>query len=165
MNERLPTYVIQKHDATRLHYDFRLEIDDVLASWAVPKGPSLDPKDKRLAMMVEDHPMDWGSFEGVIPKGEYGAGGVIVWDRGTYRNLREDETMSDGLKEGRLRFWMDGDKLHGGWSLRHFPRGGDNAWLLVKLDDEHARRGADITAERPESVVTGKTLEQLIAAG
>ena len=164
MNDRTPTYVIQKHDATRLHYDFRLEVGGVLVSWAVPKGPSLDPSDKRLAMMVEDHPMEWGSFEGVIPKGEYGAGGVIVWDRGTYGNLRDDETMSDGLAKGRIRFSLDGGKLHGGWSLRHFPRGGENGWLLVKLDDEHARRGGDITAERPESVDSGRTLEELIAS-
>lgn len=158
-DERMPSFVIQKHDATRLHYDFRLEIDGVLVSWAVPKGPSVDPSDKRLAMMVEDHPMEWGSFEGVIPKGSYGAGPVIVWDRGAYANLRDDESMSEGLEHGRLRFELCGDKLRGGYSLRHFPRGGGNAWLLVKLDDEHANRGVDIASLRPESVDSGRTIE------
>jgi DNA ligase D-like protein (predicted 3'-phosphoesterase) len=156
----MPSYVIQKHDASRLHYDFRLEIDGVLVSWAVPKGPSTDPSDKRLAMMVEDHPMEWGSFEGVIPEGGYGAGPVIVWDRGTYTNLRDDP-MADGVRKGRIRFSLDGGKLKGGYSLRRFPRGGDNAWLLVKLDDDHADRETDIVTARPESVDSGRTIEDL----
>lgn len=156
-----PTFVVQLHRATSLHYDFRLEVEGVLVSWAVPKGPSLDPSVKRLAMQVEDHPLEWGGFEGVIPKGEYGAGGVIVWDRGTYRNLREGETMTDGLARGRIRFALDGSKLGGGWSLRRFARGGDNAWLLVKLDDDAARRDVDVTSERPESVDSGRTLGEL----
>jgi bifunctional non-homologous end joining protein LigD len=153
------TFVIQKHRATSLHYDFRLEIDGVLASWAVPKGPSLDPADKRLAMMVSDHPMEWGSFEGVIGPG-YGEGPVIIWDRGTYENLREGESMADGLREGRLRFALRGTKLKGGWSLRRFPRGGENGWLLAKLKDDAADPGSDIVNSRPESVDTGRTIEE-----
>jgi len=160
----MASFVIQKHRATSLHYDFRLEIDGVLASWAVPKGPSLNSADKRLAMMVEDHPMEWASFEGVIGPG-YGEGPVIVWDRGTYENLREDETMKDGLREGRLRFALLGHKLRGGWSLRRFGRGGDNAWLLVKLKDGFADTNRDIVVERPESVDTGRTIEDLTTGG
>jgi DNA ligase D-like protein (predicted 3'-phosphoesterase) len=160
MSQPTASFVIQKHDATRLHYDFRLEIDGVLVSWAVPKGPSLDPSDKRLAMMVDDHPMEWGSFEGVIGPG-YGQGPVIVWERGTYSNLREDESMAEGLEHGRIRFELQGQKLRGGFSLRQFPRGGKNAWLLAKLDDEHAVRGSDITSERPESVDSGRNIEDL----
>ncbi len=162
----MATFVIQKHHATSLHYDFRLEIakehGPVLTSWAVPKGPSLNPADKRLAMMVEDHPMEWGSFEGVIGPG-YGEGPVIVWDRGTYDNLREGESMSEGLQQGRLRFALHGHKLGGGWSLRRFERGGENSWLLVKLKDGHADPAADIINDRPESVDTGRTIEELRA--
>src|SRR3954454_19973431 len=123
-----PIFVIQKHDATSLHYDFRLEVDGVLKSWAVPKGPSPDPRDKRLAMQVEDHPLSYGNFEGVIPEGEYGAGPVIVWDTGPYRNLSEKPT-GQALEEGHASFWLDGKKVKGGYSLRHI---GDTRWLLVK---------------------------------
>src|SRR5437763_8795161 len=140
-------FMVQKHDATRLHYDFRLELDGVLVSWAVPKGPSLDPKDRRMAIQVEDHPMEWGEFEGAIPKGNYGAGAVIVWDRGSYDMLRDDEDV--------LTFSLDGEKLHGRFTMRRFARGGENAWLLTKGKDEHAHPGSDIAAERPESVVSG----------
>jgi len=149
-------FVVQKHDATRLHYDFRLEFDGVLVSWAVPKGPSLDPKDRRMAIQGEDHPMEWGEFEGAIPKGNYGAGAVIVWDRGSYEMLRDDEDV--------LTFTLDGEKLHGRFTMRRFARGGENAWLLTKGKDEHARPGSDIAAERPESVVSGRTIEQVLQA-
>ena len=165
----MPAFVIQKHHATSLHYDFRLEIDGVLASWAVPKGPSLDPNDRRLAMMVEDHPMEWGSFEGVIGPG-YGEGPVIVWDRGTFETLRPEEPVATSLREGRLRFTLHGQKLRGGWSLRRFERGGapaaaseGNSWLLQKLKDEHADPGSNVTSDRPESVDTGRTIEELRA--
>jgi DNA ligase D-like protein (predicted 3'-phosphoesterase) len=158
----MPVFVIQKHDATSLHYDFRLEVDGVLVSWAVPKGPSLDPKDRRLAMMVEDHPMEWGSFEGVIGPG-YGEGPVIVWDRGTYENLREGESIADGLREGRLRFNLEGHKLAGAWSLRRFERGGDNAWLLSKVKDGSADPSTDIVTARPESVDSGRRIEDLVS--
>ena len=155
-----PTFVIQKHDATRLHYDFRLEVDGVLKSWAVPKGPSLDPGDKRMAVPTEDHPMEYASFEGVIPESNYGAGPVIVWDEGTYRNLYDDESMEEGLRRGRVTFRLDGHKLRGGFTLRRF-RKDEEAWLLIKMDDEHADRHTDVTAARPESVLTGKTIEDL----
>src|SRR5918994_1728220 len=133
----MPRYVIQQHHATSRHFDFRLEVAGTFRSWAVPKGPSLDPRDKRLAMEVDDHALAWGEFEGVIPAGQYGAGPVIVWDRGTYENL--------------------GEKLLGGWSLRHIE---GRRWLLVKRRDEQADSG-DPVAERPESVVSGRTIEEL----
>jgi len=154
---RKPVFVIQKHDASSLHYDFRLEVDGVMKSWAVPKGPSLDPGDKRLAMEVDDHPMSWNDFEGRIPKGSYGAGTVIVWDRGTYENERE-EPMAEALKAGRATFRLEGEKLRGSWSLR---RTGGRKWLLVKKKDEDADRESDLVAERPESVVSGRTNEDL----
>src|SRR5919206_253902 len=113
----MPRYVIQQHHATSMHFDFRLEVAGTFRSWAVPKGPSMDPRDKRLAMEVDDHSLSWGDFEGVIPKGQYGAGPVIVWDRGTYENLR-DEPMEEALDVGHASFRLDGEKLHGGWSLR-----------------------------------------------
>jgi DNA ligase D-like protein (predicted 3'-phosphoesterase) len=152
----MPRYVIQQHHATSMHFDFRLEVAGAFRSWAVPKGPSLDPRDKRLAMAVDDHSLSWGEFEGVIPKGEYGAGPVIVWDRGSYENLRE-ERMEDALDAGHASFRLDGEKLHGGWSLRRIE---GRRWLLVKRRDEEAD-GGDPVAERPESVVSGRTIEEL----
>jgi len=152
----MPRYVIQQHHATNRHFDFRLEVAGTFRSWAVPKGPSMDPRDKRLAMEVDDHSLSWGDFEGVIPKGEYGAGPVIVWDRGTYENLRE-ESMDEALDAGHASFRLDGDKLQGGWSLRHID---GRRWLLVKRRDEEADLG-DPVAERPESVVSGRTIEEL----
>jgi bifunctional non-homologous end joining protein LigD len=158
-------FVVQKHDATRLHYDFRLELHGTLKSWAVPKGPSLDPADKRLAMMVEDHPLDYRTFEGVIPDGNYGAGPVIVWDRGTYHAAgAEDRKASErllaaGLERGRLDFVLDGEKLAGGFSLVKLRRGEPNAWLLIKRTDEFARP-TDVTQE-DRSVVSGRSLADL----
>jgi DNA ligase D-like protein (predicted 3'-phosphoesterase) len=152
----VPRFVIQQHHATSMHYDFRLEVAEAFRSWAVPKGPSMDPRDKRLAMAVDDHALSWGDFEGVIPKGEYGAGPVIVWDRGTYENLR-DEPMEDALAAGHASFRLDGEKLHGGWSLRQIE---GRRWLLVKRRDDEAD-GPDPVAERPESVVSGRTIEEL----
>jgi bifunctional non-homologous end joining protein LigD len=156
-------YVIQKHAARRLHYDFRLELDGVLVSWAVPKGPSLDPADKRLAVHVEDHPLEYGKFEGRIPEGEYGAGEVIVWDRGTWTpdGLKRDPKRD--LARGRLELHLDGEKLSGGWMLLRLkprsPRDKDN-WLLIKRDDEAARPAHeyDITQELPLSVKSGRPL-------
>ena len=148
--------MIQQHHATSRHFDFRLEVAGAIRSWAVPKGPSMDPRDKRLAMEVEDHALSWGDFEGVIPKGQYGAGPVIVWDRGTYENLRE-EPMEDALAAGHASFRLDGEKLHGGWSLRRVD---ERRWLLVKRRDKEADSG-DPVAERPESVVSGRTIEEL----
>jgi bifunctional non-homologous end joining protein LigD len=140
------SFVIQKHHATRLHYDFRLELDGVLKSWAVPKGPSLDPKDKRLAVHVEDHPIEYGGFEGVIPKGQYGGGKVIVWDRGVWTPVGDPDA---GYRKGHLKFRLDGVKLHGGWNL---VRMDEKNWLLIKEQDEHAGT-RDITVDRPESVL------------
>lgn len=157
---REPIFVVQKHDATRLHYDFRLEVDGVLKSWAVPKGPSLDPSVKRMAIPTEDHPMEYASFEGVIPKGNYGAGPVIVWDEGTYKTRHEDETMEGGLRKGRISFCLNGHKLRGGFTLRRF-RNDDGAWLLIKMDDEFADRETDVTRARPESVRSGKKIEEV----
>jgi bifunctional non-homologous end joining protein LigD len=144
-------FVIQEHHATSRHYDFRLELDGVFKSWAVPKGPSYDPADKRLAMEVEDHPLSWGDFEGVIPKRSYGAGPVIVWDRGTW------EPLGGSLEEGQLSFWLEGQKLVGGWTLR---RWGDDErkWLLIKKRDETAEAGRALP---PESVVSGRRIEEL----
>ena len=144
-------FVIQEHHATSRHYDFRLELDGVFKSWAVPKGPSYDPAEKRLAMEVEDHPLSWGDFEGVIPKRSYGAGPVIVWDRGTWQPL------SGSLEEGQLSFWLEGEKLVGGWTLR---RWGDDErkWLLIKKRDETAGSGRELP---PESVVSGRRIEDL----
>ena len=152
----MPRYVIQQHHATSKHFDFRLEVAGTYRSWAVPKGPSLDPRDKRLAMEVDDHALSWGEFEGVIPEGSYGAGPVIVWDRGTYGNLR-DEPMEDALDAGHASFRLDGEKLRGGWSLRRVD---GRRWLLVKRRDEEADSG-DPVSERPESVKSGRTIEEL----
>jgi DNA ligase D-like protein (predicted 3'-phosphoesterase) len=155
-----PRFVIQKHAASSLHYDFRLEAGGVLKSWAVPKGPSLDPREKRLAMPTEDHPLAYGDFEGVIPEGQYGAGEVIVWDAGTYRVLG-DEDAGDALADGHLSFWLEGEKLRGGYALTRMGGGGRERWLLVKKDDEGADRRRNPVSTQPESVRSGKTIEQL----
>jgi len=151
---RKPIFVIQEHHASRLHYDFRLEADGVLKSWAVPKQPSLDPAQKRLAVRVEDHPLAYGDFEGTIPEGQYGAGTVSIWDRGTYDNLLADkpvpQTVSEGIEAGRLEFALHGKKLHGRFALirmRGKGRGKEN-WLLIKMKDEMARPESR-TEERP----------------
>lgn len=156
-----PIFVIQMHRASRLHYDFRLEADGVLKSWAVPKGPSLDTREKRLAMRVEDHPYDYHDFEGVIPEGNYGAGEVIVWDRGTYR-LLEGESTTAQIAKGSLKFELHGEKLHGGFALVHIKgRGGEeNAWLLIKERDD-AVDPAWRAEQHDASAVTGKTLRDL----
>jgi bifunctional non-homologous end joining protein LigD len=157
-------FVVQKHAATRLHYDFRLELDGVLLSWAVPKGPSLDPSDKRLAMRTEDHPVDYGSFEGVIPEGEYGGGTVLLWDRGTWEAVGDPRK---GLEKGKLEFVLHGRKLRGRWNLVKIrgreSRDAGKAWLLIKGRDETARAAADfdITAALPKSVATDRALEQI----
>lgn len=141
-----PSFVVQIHDATAMHFDFRLEADGVLKSWAVPKGPSSDPHDKRLAIPTEDHPLEYRAFEGVIPEGEYGAGTVIVWDEGTYRDLSIDHDgheipLADALEHGHASFQLDGRKLHGGYSLTRIRTddGGRESWLLVKHSDAYAR--------------------------
>src|SRR3979411_1947056 len=158
-------FVVQRHDATRLHYDFRLEFDGVFKSWAVTKGPSLDPHDKRLAVEVEDHPLDYGDFEGTIPKGQYGGGTVQLWDRGYW----ESDDPEGGYKKGDLKFTLHGEKLHGSWVLvrmRHDRSGGKRTnWLLIKHRDEFAKEGkANNILATDESVASGRTMEQ-IAAG
>jgi len=159
-------FVIQKHAASRLHYDFRLEMDGVLKSWAVPKGPSTDPAVKRLAMMVEDHPYDYRDFEGIIPKGQYGGGTVIVWDEGTYEPIEETETkkgqeklLLKQLKSGSLKFRLHGQKLNGEFALVHTRGQGDNAWLLIKHRDAYAKT-TDIT-KKEKSVLSDKTITQV----
>lgn len=165
--EALP-FVIQKHAATRLHYDFRLGWRGVLKSWAVTKGPSYNPADKRLAVQVEDHPIEYGGFEGTIPKGQYGGGTVMVWDQGTWEPLVD---VDEGLRKGNLKFALDGKKLHGHWVLvrmhpRPFDRSGKPNWLLIKERDEFARGPKDpcITDEEPNSAVTGRSLDEIATA-
>lgn len=155
-------FVIQKHDATRLHYDFRLELDGTLKSWAVPKGPSLDPADKRLAVHVEDHPLDYADFEGHIPEGQYGGGDVIVWDRGTWRPHGDPRK---AYRDGKLKFDLDGEKLHGAWALvrTHLHGTGKHPkeqWLLIKERDDQVRASTDydVTQALPASVITGETV-------
>ncbi|MFT4154679.1 DNA polymerase ligase N-terminal domain-containing protein [Parafilimonas sp.] len=159
-------FVVQKHDASRLHYDFRLEMDGVLKSWAVPKGPSLNPEDKRLAMMVEDHPFDYRNFEGIIPEGNYGAGTVIVWDEGTYTPLEDtgnkkenEKILLKQLKAGSLKIVMHGKKLKGEFALVKTNYQGENSWLLIKHNDKYASE-EDITA-KDKSVISKKTLAQV----
>ncbi len=167
---RARQFVIQKHAATRLHYDFRLELEGVLKSWSVPKGPSLDPKVKRLAMQTEDHPMAYADFEGIIPKGQYGGGTVLLWDRGTWEPLGGDPHAE--LAAGNLKFSLKGTKLRGGFALVRMkprgPRGGADdgrAWLLIKERDAEVRDEAAgvVTDERPESVATRRTLDEIAA--
>jgi bifunctional non-homologous end joining protein LigD len=159
-------YLIQKHAATRLHYDFRLELDGVLLSWSVPKGPSLDPKEKRLAVHVEDHPLAYGDFEGIIPKGQYGGGTVLLWDRGSWEP-QEDPAL--GYAKGNFKFILKGEKLRGGFALIRLGGAraraeGDKAWLLIKEKDGEARSGGPEPVQtRPESVVSGRTMEQIAA--
>jgi bifunctional non-homologous end joining protein LigD len=159
-------YVIQKHRASHLHYDFRLEWNDVLLSWAVPKGPSLDPSVKRLATAVEDHPLEYAGFEGVIPPGEYGGGTVMVWDTGTWSP--EVANVDEAFKKGELKFILHGQKLKGSWVLvrtRGFGRsGGRPSWLLIKHRDEFASK-RDITLEEPRSVISNRTLAEIARDG
>jgi bifunctional non-homologous end joining protein LigD len=162
-----PIFVVQKHQATRLHYDFRLEIDGVLVSWATPKGPSLNPSDKRLAVRTEDHPLDYAEFEGVIPEGQYGAGPVMVWDIGTCEFEQDGSPAEQQLARGELKFTLHGQKLKGKFVLIRArglsARARRGSWLLIKRRDEHATRSWDI--DRYDwSVLTGRSLKE-IAAG
>jgi bifunctional non-homologous end joining protein LigD len=163
----LPIFVIQKHRASHLHYDFRLEMAGVLKSWAVPKGPSYDPTVRRLAMMTEDHPYDYASFEGVIPEGNYGAGNVIIWDEGRWELLEDDDPL-EALAAGKLTFRMFGKKMFGEWALvkirgRSSSEKG-NEWLLLKHRDELASADVDVTAVAPRSVVSNRLVEEVDSA-
>jgi len=154
-------YVIQKHRASQLHYDFRLELRGVLLSWAVPKGPSLDPSVKRLAMQVEDHPVEYATFEGVIPEGGYGAGTVMVWDKGTW--TAESEDPAEALKKGDLKFALHGKKLRGSWVLvrtRGFGSRADKSWLLIKHRDRYAST-KDVTVQEPRSAASHRLLADI----
>ena len=155
-------FFIQRHNATRLHYDFRLEIDGTLKSWAVPKGPSLDPAQKHLAAMVEDHPLDYGDFEGNIPKGQYGGGSVMLWDRGTFELIGEEDGLAQ-IARGDLKFRLHGEKLSGTWAIVHMKvRGKGNDWLIIKKKDESADPAWNIE-DHAWSVKTGRTQEEIAA--
>ena len=160
-----PIFVIQKHAATRLHYDFRLEMEGVLKSWAVPKGPSYDPSVKRLAMMTEDHPYDYAAFEGVIPAGNYGGGNVIIWDQGTWEFIEPGDDPVKALESGKLTFRLNGKKMFGEWALVKIrgKSGSDkgNEWLLLKHRDQFANDRVDVTELAPRSVVSNKTVEEM----
>jgi bifunctional non-homologous end joining protein LigD len=161
------TFVVQKHAASQLHYDFRLEMESVLKSWAVPKGPSMNPEDKRLAMMVEDHPYDYRGFEGTIPAGNYGAGTVMVWDEGSYEALgheeepvkKQEKILLEELKKGDVKIVLHGEKLKGAFALVRMKGKGDNSWLLIKKVDDEASE-TDIT-KKDRSVKTGRSLDEI----
>jgi bifunctional non-homologous end joining protein LigD len=160
-------FVIQKHEASHLHYDFRLELDGVMKSWAVPKGPSLDPGVRRLAMEVEDHPISYNTFEGTIPQGEYGGGTVMLWDRGTYE--AEDgggaAALRRGYEKGDLKFVLHGKRLHGAWVLVRMQRPGRPQWLLIKHRDRYADPERDVTAEYTTSVASRRSMQRIAAGG
>ncbi len=162
-------FVVHKHDASRLHWDLRLELDGVLKSWAIPKGPSLNPSDKKLAVMVEDHPMDYRTFEGVIPEGNYGAGPVMIWDKGTYHaahvpgRRESDKALKAGLAKGHISIEMEGERLKGEFALVRLKKGQENSWLLLKKHDPFAR--PDEIASLDTSVETGRTMAEIRDAG
>ncbi len=157
-------FVVQKHQASHLHYDFRLEWDGVLLSWAIPKGPSLDPATKRLAMAVEDHPIEYAKFEGIIPEGQYGGGTVMVWDRGTWE---PEVDVKSGLRDGELKFSLQGKKLRGSWVLVRTKKGPGKteraSWLLIKHRDRYAGT-SDVVTEKPRSVVSRRSMAGIAAA-
>jgi DNA ligase D-like protein (predicted 3'-phosphoesterase) len=160
-------FVVHKHAARRLHYDFRLEADGALKSWAVPRGPSINPRDKRLAIRTEDHPIEYADFEGTIPAGQYGAGTVIIWDAGTYDNLTNDNAgaeipVAEAIQRGHLAVFLCGHKLIGGYALTRIgPAGGRERWLLVKEADRFADTTRDPVRSQPESVKSGRVNDEL----
>jgi DNA ligase D-like protein (predicted 3'-phosphoesterase) len=165
---RHPRFAFQKHSATSLHYDLRLEVNGVLASWAIPKGPSLDPRDKRLAMRTEDHPMEYLEWEGVIPKGSYGAGPMIVWDRGVFENISKTRSgremeLDEALAKGDLKLFFLGEKIKGPYALvRTGPPGDREKWLLIKKKGEGADARRNPVSSQPKSVLSGRTIEQIL---
>ncbi|MFP4536771.1 MAG: DNA polymerase ligase N-terminal domain-containing protein [Dichotomicrobium sp.] len=160
-----PVFVVQEHDASTRHFDFRLEVEGVLKSWAVPKGPSTDPREKRLAVPTEDHPLDYADFEGVIPEGEYGAGTVLLWDTGSYENITEKEDgivpAQQALADGHLLVWLHGEKLRGGYALQRITQDGETRWLLVKMDDDEADARRNPVSSEPRSVKSGRTMQEI----
>ena len=156
-------YVIQKHKATNLHYDLRLELNGVLKSWAIPKGPSTDPSQKKLAVPTEDHPIDYANFEGIIPEGEYGSGTVIVWDKGTYRNLKDDISLEEAYEKGKLEIFIEGKKLKGAYVLLRTGKKQDKGqwWLFIKMKDKYVDARRDPIKTEPESVISGKKIEDI----
>lgn len=166
-----PFFVIQKHEASTLHYDFRIEVDGVLKSWAVPKGPSTDPSVKRLAVPTEDHPLAYADFEGVIPEGEYGGGTVMIWDRGPYRNLKISEdgavekTVAQQVDDGHCTIWLEGQKIRGGYALIRTGTGRKARWLLIKMDDGEANPRQNPISTENLSVKTGRTMEEIRQSG
>ena len=166
MNTRKkPVFVIHQHDATSMHYDFRIEVKNALASWAVPKGLSTDPRDKRLAIRTADHDLDYADFEGVIPPSEYGAGTVLLWDTGHYENKTAEDGDSvdilDALDRGHAVICLHGKKLSGGYVLQRMKGGDNEQWLIIKTDDDAADARRNPVSTQPESVKSGKTIEQL----
>ncbi|MFP4149030.1 MAG: DNA polymerase ligase N-terminal domain-containing protein [Nitriliruptoraceae bacterium] len=165
-----PIFVVQQHDASTRHYDLRLEAEGVLLSWAVPKGPSTDPREKRLAVRTEDHPVDYADFEGTIPEQEYGGGTVLVWDIGPYRNLTTDDDGEErpvgaAAEHGHLEVWLEGEKLQGGYALTHAKLGGQEGnWLLVKMDDDAADARRNPTSTEPRSVLSDRTIDEVAEA-
>lgn len=160
-----PRFVIQKHDASSLHYDFRLEIDGVLKSWAVPKGPSTDPREKRLAVPTEDHPLDYAGFEGVIPEDEYGGGTVLIWDRGTFDNRTEKDgtrqALAQAWKDGHILLTLHGEKIAGGYALHRTGSEDDANWLLIKMDDDEADARRNPVSTEPCSVVSDRSIDEV----
>jgi len=162
--KRKNIFVIQKHNASNLHYDFRIEMDGILKSWAVPKGPSTDKSEKRLALLTEDHPLDYADFEGIVPEDEYGGGTVIVWDYGRYENLREkkeDMSVVDSFKDGKIEIYLKGKKLKGGYVLINTGGDDDKRWLLKKMDDDEADARRNPVSSEPESALSGKKIEEI----
>ncbi|MBD3310374.1 DNA ligase, partial [Candidatus Woesearchaeota archaeon] len=155
-SSKKPIFVVQKHDARNMHYDFRIEVEGVLKSWAVPKGPSLNPEEKRLAIETEDHPMDYADFEGVIPEGEYGGGTVMVWDKGTYKNIRaakkdDGADMKKSYGDGKIEVWLEGEKLKGGYVLIKTDYQ-ENSWLVKKIEDGEADKRLNPVNTKTKSI-------------
>ncbi|WP_127844731.1 DNA polymerase ligase N-terminal domain-containing protein [Psychroflexus aestuariivivens] len=162
-----PIFVIQKHDANQLHYDFRIEIDDSLKSWSVPKGPSTDPSDKQMAIPTGDHPLDYADFEGVIPEDEYGGGTVMIWDKGTFENIKKDDngnliSLKKSYENGTVEVNLKGEKIKGGYALVEMESGDmEGNWLLIKMDDDKADARRNPTSTENKSVESGRTLNEI----
>lgn len=162
-----PIFVIQKHNASRLHYDFRLEVDGTLKSWVIPKGPSADPSERRLAIPTDDHAIEYADFEGTIPEDNYGAGTVMIWDRGTYKNIRKDEnnemvSMKKCYDEGQIEIECNGEKVNGGYALiKTDSQSTEESWLLIKMKDDKADARRNLTETESKSVKSGRTIQEI----